>query len=151
MLKMGRLFFLCCFIIGCSSVTIPHYIKDDNPYKKTVYSSYDQVYEAMQDVLNDFGWSIANKVNPQDYEQDKTLDNVDGQQVLIFTQPRQNKLTLGFQDMRVNVYLREGKGNSTEVEVRYQASTTLRFKHFYDYKNDDLIDRMFQSLEERLQ
>jgi len=145
------LIFLLAVLTGCTTVSIPSYLHDKNPYKKTFYSAYDQVLNATKMVLEDKGWVISGTSDPSVYERNKVIGDFKGQSTLIFTDVRQMGLFFGSRYARVNVYVTENPNNATEVEVRYLTVNSMTVKTFENYKHDASVKNIFNAIEKRLQ
>ncbi|MCK5012351.1 MAG: hypothetical protein KAS66_00880 [Candidatus Omnitrophica bacterium] len=134
---------------GCVSSTIPNYIQDKNPYKKTFYGPFDKVQEAITKAFEESGWAIEKESRPDLFERDRGLGSVN-KQTLIFTEVRQASFFVGSRYARINAYLNETANNETAVEIRYLNVTLVMFKSFYRYKNDHAVEHIFSKIEENL-
>lgn len=141
--------FLALVLTGCASITIPNYIQDKNPYKRTLYAPFDKVREVTIQTFEDFGWAVEKESKPALFERERESGN-GGKQTLLFSKIRQTSFFVGSRYSRLNVYLREMASNKTEVEIRYLTVTSVLFKSFYGYKNDRSIERIFRRIEEKL-
>jgi len=139
--------FLVLTLAGCASVTIPNYIQDKNPYKRTFYSDFTYTKNTVLQTLKEFGWAVEQEADPGTF--DRAMESVAGQgeQVLLFTRVRQTSFFIGSRYARMNIYLRVLSDKATEVEIRYLNITTVPFKHFHDYTNDASIERLFKHIE----
>lgn len=141
---------LCCLLIlplvGCANIMIPSYIQDRSPYQRMFYGSFDKVYATTVEAFNVSGWAIEKEVEPQLFERERALGG-DDKQTLLFTEIRHSYFFIGSKYARINVYLRETAANETEVEIRYVKVTSLMFKSLYGYRNDRIVDRIFQDIE----
>lgn len=140
-------FLLLLSLMGCTRLVIPKYISDDNPYKKVFYTDFDKSVLATEKALEDLGWTISEKADPVIYERTKSLIDSDTKQILIFTEAKKAFNPFGSTRKQINVYLRseEGEG-TTEIELRYLKVASLTFKIFYRYKNNKLMDRLFEEI-----
>ncbi len=150
MLRKFAIFLSFLVLVGCTTVNIPNYIQDKNPYKKTFYANFDKTSENVETVLSDLGWKVKDKADPGVFQQSKTIEGAAVKQILLFTEIRQTSLFIATTYSRVNIYLRELEPNSTEVEIRYVVVTSTPIKTFYNYRKDFLANRFFKQLEEKL-
>lgn len=141
---------LACFFVGCASANIPKYIKDTHPYERTFYTSFDRVVEVVEQGLNNFGWTIDEKVDPDVYERTAEVSTNSREKILIFTERRQSFAGLGFKNQRINVYIRTLADASVEVEVRYLKATSIPFKTFYSYRQDKSAQNFLNWVEKKL-
>jgi len=137
-------------LIGCGSTTIPHYIQDKHPYTKTFYADFFSAKQAAILALDDLGWSIEKEVDPKDFENTNSVDQAQRQQILLFSNIRKGKASLGLKNTRFNIYLREVSERETEIEIRYLTLTTLSIKSFYDYRNDAIANKIFSMIDSHL-
>jgi len=144
---------LCVFLLlvlaGCASVSIPHYIQDKYPYKRTFYAQFNEVREIVMRAFERSGWAIEKESEPALFERESGLRS-GGKETLFFSKIRQTSLFVGTRFSRVNAYVRASSDNETEVEIRYVTVTSAAFKNFNDYKNDRAVERIFKYIEERL-
>ncbi|MBU1995567.1 MAG: hypothetical protein KKF78_00255 [Candidatus Omnitrophica bacterium] len=138
-------FVLC----GCATVNIPNYIKDENPYKQKLYAEFDTTLKATVNTLNDFGWEVEEITKPSVFEITKEA-NKESQQVLLFTKVRQTAMFLGSRFTKMNVYVRSGSDNVTEVEIRCFTFNSVVFNKFTSYKKDRAVEKIFKHIQERL-
>lgn len=151
-IKMGKFVsvtILAFAICGCANVTIPNYIKDINPYKRTFYADYGNVRTVTVEALNRFGWTIESESEPVVFEREREAGE-GWQQTLLFTKVRQFSFFLGTRYTRLNVFLRAINTNETEAEIRYLRATSIAFKNFYRYRNDRFVQQIFTDIEEKL-
>ncbi len=148
--KILVLFLVSFSLIGCASVGIPKYIKDNHPYKHTFYADFDTVLDATLRTLDDLDWKVAAKSDPAIYEQNKVLKDPQAQQILILTEVRPAPLSAGKKNARLNIYLLQNQDKRTEVEIRYLTLTSVPFKSFFDYKADAIVDKILQVIDEKL-
>lgn len=151
-MKLRNLFLLLVGIVlaGCASVTIPNYIRDEHPYRKTVYASFDAVLDAAVHALEDAGWKVAKTTEPSVFERNKATDNPAVKQILIFTDVRQMAFIFGTRYARMNVYLQSAADGSTEIELRYLTVTAASLKNFENYRNDRYAKKFFARVESLL-
>jgi hypothetical protein len=140
--------FLLLALGGCASVTIPNYIQDKYPYKRTFYAPFDQVREAAVQTFGEFGWTIGKESEPALFERER--ESGSSKQTLLFTEIRQTSFFVGSRYARLNAYLRATADHETEVEIRYLTVTSVPFKRFHHYKNDRAIERIFRHIEGKL-
>jgi len=135
---------------GCTSITVPEYIQDKNPYKHKFYASFDNVLEASVQVLEESGWKVAKESDPAVFERSQSgIDS--NQSILLFSKVRQNALFLGTRYARINVYLRSSENQDiTEVEIRYITINSTLLKTFENYNHDHAVSRLFSKIEGRL-
>lgn len=151
-LRSSAVFFILLLGLGgCASISVPNYVKDEYPYKKTFYASFDETFEAVKEMFDEFHWKVSQTSDPKLYERNKTTAVDDtGKQVLIFSDLRTTPLGLGTRYSRVNVYLRTVQGSETEVEIRYVTVSSVPFKTFYDFKHNKTVEAMLKSISEKL-
>ena len=137
------------FCIGCVTVEIPRYIKEESPYRKTYYASFEEVLLAVTNALEETGWRVSELTNPSIYEEDKQIDESKGKQGLVFTEMRQTPLFLASRYLNLNVFLRSD-GQTTDVEIRYMATTPTLFKTMTNHKNDAVVNKIFKHIDEHL-
>ena len=70
---------LICFIsvfciLGCSTINIPKYIKDEKPYKKVVYADFETALQATKEALNLSGWEVVSSSDPKVFEHSSLVD-----------------------------------------------------------------------------
>lgn len=136
------------FLSGCSTTQIPNYLQPKKPYIKRYDANYDQALRTMEETLAGLGWKIEEKTDPGVYEHTRA-DDLDENQVLIFTEVRPTPMFVGTRYARMNIYLRSKK-NVSEVEVRYLTTTSTALKNFSTYNNDSAVKRLFARLDEVL-
>jgi hypothetical protein len=136
------------FFLGCTTATIPVYLRDKKPYVRRYYTNYDTTLAAVNATLKDLGWVAEKSVDPAVYEQARSTD-LDEKQLLIITEVRQTPLVVGTRYARMNIFLRSKKEIS-EVEIRYLTMSSVTFKTVKDYANDSEVKRIFGRLEEIL-
>ena len=134
---------------GCITVKVPKYLKDEFPYQKKFYASFDDTLAATQKALRDTGWRISEIASPSTFEQGQPSSDTQGRQILIFTEIRQTPLILASRYMSLNVYLRTAD-NSTDVEIRYISVVPVLLKNSTSYKNDVVVNRVFDRISELL-
>ena len=132
-------------VSGCVSVKIPKYITDKNPYKKTVLSPYDEVLIATRKALEETRWTVTDVTDPGMYEHNRD-EGEGGKQCLIFTETQQAARVLYSRYTTINVYLRALK-DGTEIEIRYLARRPFLFMMSETYRNDRLVDRIFDEIQ----
>jgi hypothetical protein len=137
------------FLTGCANIAIPNYIQDKYPYKRTLYADFNEVHQTATDVLKKAGWTIEGESEPAVFERERAPES-SNQQTLLFTEVRQFSFFIGSGYTRLNVYIRQVAAKETEVEIRYLKVTSIIFKNFYRYRNDQTVDRVFQRIEEQL-
>ncbi|HOW36028.1 MAG TPA: hypothetical protein PL155_06420 [Candidatus Omnitrophota bacterium] len=148
MKKMG-LILLVVFLSGCVTVKIPKYLQENFPYKKKFYARYEETLTATQQALKDLGWTVSEVANPTAFERQAETKDTPAQEVLIFTEVRQTPLILSSRYMSLNVYVRAA-GDSTDVEIRYISVMPILFKSVKNYKNDPVVDKVFDRISELL-
>ena len=149
MRKFLFLLLILCFS-GCMSVNMPHYIQDKNPYKKTFYSNFNDVLKTTLETLKELGWVLSKKVDPTVFERTTETNESQTNQILLFTEIRQTSLFIASRYARINVYLRSGTENTTEVEIRYLTVNSFPFKNFYNYRNDHAIEQIWKLIKKKL-
>ena len=134
---------------GCVTVKIPKYLKDESPYKKKFYASFDKTFAATKQALQDTGWKVTETSSPAVFEQSPSATEKGQKEILIFTEVRQTPLILSSRYMGVNVYLRSAD-NSTDVEIRYISVMPMLFKNAETYKNDLVVNKIFERISQLL-
>ena len=132
-------------LIGCARVEIPDYINADKPYVRKVYAKYDQVVEAVNEVMAKNRWVLKQPVDPSVYERDERWENTHATKVLMFSEMRQYFRVLYSTYTHINVYVYDG-GDGIEVELRYN-SVTWFLKTWRKYRNDKLANRLLNAIE----
>jgi len=143
--------FLCLLLltlVGCTTTSIPSYLQDKNPYKKRFYATFPEARAAVENVLSELGWKIAEGVDPLVYEQSDVNDLSD-QQILLVTDVRQTPLFVGSRYARLNIFLRSQK-NISEVEIRYYTVTNVGIKNFKSYGDKGAMRRIMERIEAKL-
>jgi len=150
MLKKISLLLLVVALAGCASISVPNYIKDNNPYKKKVYGEYNKVLKVATEVVEELGWTIAGTSDPLIFEGSTAAANSGNQQILVFTETRQTPWFLGTKYMKLNVLVRDLGSNKAEVELRYIRINSTFFMKFYGYKRDRLAEKILKNIDENL-
>ena len=145
-MKKFWIFFLLIWCVGCMTVKIPKYLKDEFPYKHKFYASFDDTLDATIQALNDSGWKVADTSHPAVFEQGIARSDVENKQILLFTDVRQTPLLLSSRYMSLNVYI-FSSDETTDVEVRYMAVTPVLFRSAETYKNDPVVNKVFDRIE----
>lgn len=148
-MKKIFLILIMIFLTGCASVNIPKYIVDENPYKKKFYSEFETTLKVTVSTLKDFGWEVEEITKPSVFERAKDL-GVENQQVLLFTNIRETSMFLGSRFARLNVYVRSGTDNISEVEIRCITVNSVVYNKFTSYKKDSAVERIFDKIQEHL-
>ena len=148
---MKKIWWFMVFVIctGCVTVKIPKYLKDEFPYKKKFYATFDNTLTATKQALKETGWKITEMANPSTFEQDQSV-NSKVKQILIFTEIRQTPLILSSRYMSLNLYLRSLE-DATDVEIRYISVMPMLFKNSENYKNDDVVNKIFDRISQLLE
>ena len=144
---LGSLLLLC--LIGCSSVRVPNYIRDQYPYKRTFYAPFDQVHATVAETFQESGWVIEKESEPSLFERQRGPEN-DRKQILLFTKIRQTSFFVGSRYARMNAYLWETADKETEMEIRYLTVTSILLKSFNSYRNDKAVEDIFKRIDEGL-
>ncbi|MGE0269096.1 MAG: hypothetical protein AB7S78_11655 [Candidatus Omnitrophota bacterium] len=130
-------------LLGCSTVNVPKYIKDENPYKQVLYANFEKTLEATTKALNEAGWEIVSMSDPNVFEH-SAIKDPNGKQLLLFSDIKDLPLFLGTRFARVNIYLRStSQPNETEVEIRYLTVNSIAFAEFKNYKHPIASERIF--------
>lgn len=145
---MKKIFLVLCAVVlaGCVSAKIPTYLKDNVPYKKNFYAGYDETLAAVEQTIADLGWKVASKSDPTIYEAQVVTDDINRQEILIFTEIRQMPFMLGTRYSKMNIFVRR-LSETTEIEIRYVTITSTLFKSFESYKHDAAVARVFEHIE----
>ena len=53
---------------GCVTVKVPKYLKDEFPYKKKFYASFEDALTATQRALKEAGWHVSDISSPTVFE-----------------------------------------------------------------------------------
>ncbi len=133
-------------LVGCVSVTIPHYIRDQHPYRKTFDASFDEVLAATVQTIGEMDWKIVQETDPAIFERNKDINQPRVRQILIFTDSRPMAFVLGTRYTRMNIYLQSTTDNTTDVELRYLRVTSVSLKNFQNYRNDGFAQRIFSRI-----
>ena len=136
-------------LAGCVSVKVPKYVADKSPYKKKFYADFETTFAAAQEALKEGGWKISDVKHPSVFEQGAVLEGEE-KQALIFTEIRQTPLFLSSRYMSLNVFVRPAD-NGTEVEIRYLSVVPALFKNRESYKNDAVVNKVFNRISEILE
>lgn len=149
--KRGGICFLSGLIFcgGCVSVPTSQYLQDKHPYTKEYYVGYTETLNAVKKVLANNGWKIAKTTDPAVFEATAQNKPSDGKKVLLLTENKQTSLVLFSRYSQLNIYVRALK-NSTEVEIRFKATTPILFKQFRSYRNDGFINKLFVQIHEQI-
>ncbi|MBF0385659.1 MAG: hypothetical protein HQL27_07275 [Candidatus Omnitrophica bacterium] len=150
MLKKLPSFLLLLAVSGCTTITIPKYIKDEAPYSRKFMADFATVQKASVSTLEEMGFKIEDTADPMLYERGQQYAGSPGRQILIFTEIKQIPFFLGTKYTRVNVYLRDIDQATTEVEFRYMTINQLPLKHFYGYKKKGFADKFFKLVAKKL-
>ena len=137
--------------LGCATIDIPSYIKDEYPYEKTYYSDFTKVLHAVTQTLEKSGWKISGTSDPQVYERSRAYQDSEMPQIILFTEIQQRSLFVGTKYMRLNVQLRKNQENATDVEIRYLKVTSILFKNFTSYQNDMFINQLLKRIEDNIE
>ena len=148
-MKKVWLLVLLVFCVGCVTVKIPKYLKDEFPYEKRFYAKFDETLNATIQALDDLHWKVTNTSHPSVFEEG-VQDDQSKEQILIFTEVRQTPLFLSSKYMSLNVYVIAADDN-TDVEIRYVSVMPVFFKHAYNYKNDFVVNKVFDRIAELLE
>ncbi|MBP9853462.1 MAG: hypothetical protein KBD53_01185 [Candidatus Omnitrophica bacterium] len=147
--KLLILLFVGC-LTGCSTVTIPKYIKDENPYKQVINADYEKTLDATYQALKDSGWEIISKSDPNVFEHSSRTDP-NSKQIVLFSDIQDLPFFLGTRFARVNIYLRStDQPNQTEVEMRYLTVNSLTFGAFKNYKHPLATERLFNNIKDHV-
>lgn len=137
-------------LMGCASISIPKYIKNENPYQKKLYASFEKVLPATIRTLEADGWVIEERADPGVYEMRTGEKIFDGKQVLLITGIRKLPVFVASSYARLNVYVTARVEDFTEVEVRYVTVNSVTFKSFYNYKHDRNVKKLLDKIEENV-
>jgi hypothetical protein len=149
MFRMTLLFSFIFFTAGCAAINVPNYIQDKHIYEKKVYSDYEKTLSAVKNVLQEEGWQITKEADPGLYEESRSINNPDVKQTLLFAQTYKKSWVGTGKFAQINVYLRS-KDKMTELEFRYLVVKNAFVKSFYQYRNDRLVDNLFQRITDYL-
>lgn len=138
---------VCLILTGCSTMVIPSYIKDQNPYKQKFYAEYGLTVQATEKALNEMGWSVEDRVDPSIYERNRKAVEGERYQILILTNVRKMPFMIGSRYARLNVYITSVNKAETEVEVRYLTIKSVGFKKMENYQADKIAKKILQQIE----
>ncbi|MBF0478782.1 MAG: hypothetical protein HQL26_04810 [Candidatus Omnitrophica bacterium] len=149
---LKKLLTIGCAILltGCSTASVPKYLQSKNPYVKRFYGNYDQTLDAVRSAMKETGWAIEKEVPPTIYEYSTSSEFGDKRQLLILSNVRATPYFVGTRYSRINVYIREGSADQTEVELRYLKVNSFPFKGFYRYGRKEFSQTFFDSIEKTL-
>lgn len=150
-MKKAILLLLALTLSSCVTVKMPKYLKDEFPYKKKFYASFDDTLKATLDTLRALGWRASETVHPSTFEQGQLNEDKNARQILIFTDIRQTPMVLSSRYMSLNVYLMSSEPNNTDVEIRYISVTPMLFKNVQSYKNDSVVYNIFDHISRLLE
>ena len=137
--------------LGCSTIKLPNYVKDKNPYKKTFYSDFEKTLPAVKAALQQTGWKLVSEAHPSIYEiGGQVSESLGSSETILFTDTRVFGFFLGTSFYKINVYLRSVDKNSTDIEIRYIKVTSILFKNFESYKKDSLAKKLFNKIEMKI-
>jgi hypothetical protein len=148
MCKYLSLVLLVC-LVGCAGVSAPNYIQAEHPYKRTVYGSFEEVLDAVRQGLTQEGWAITKETHPSLYERNALYSEDDKEHVLIFTDLKRSNRFVYAGISHLNVYVHKTT-EGVELDVRYGGVTNLHFKKVQRYRNDKLVDKFLNSVEQKL-
>ncbi len=131
--------------VGCVTVKVPKYLKDEFPYKKKFYASFEDTITATQRALKEAGWHVSDISSPTVFEGSQAASVPQGKQVLIFTEIRQTPLIFSSRYMSLNVYVR-ASDDGTDVEIRYISVVPMFFKNSESYKNDTVANKILERI-----
>ena len=135
---------------GCGSIPITDYIPSTHdPYKRKYYSDFKSVVETVKDVLKQNEWTIAAEDDPSVYERRSPSNDAQAKSVVLFTDIRSNWRLIYARHTHMNVFI-FSDGDTTEVDVRYSSQIATVFRQFHRYRNDKLIRRILDKIEESL-
>ncbi len=150
MVKKTLAVFMLLALVGCASISVPKYIKNENPYKKKFYASFEKVLPATIRTLEAEGWKIEERADPGVYEMRTGEKIYEGKQVLLITGIRKLPVFVASSYARLNVYVTARVEDYTEVEVRYLTVNSVTFKSFYSYKHNKTVEKLFAKIEHNL-
>ena len=137
-------------LAGCSTVNIPGYIKDKQPYTHLVYADFDTAVAAVRQALYDTGWEVVDESDPTVYEHSSVQDE-GGREVLMFTDIKERSFFVGTKYRRANVYLRStSRPNETEMELRYITIRSFAYTKSRKYKHPQAAARIFEAVDNNL-
>jgi len=131
------------FLMGCVTVKVPKYLKEEFPYRQDFYANFDRTFNATSDALKQLGWKITETTTPTVFDP-RITDHK--KQILIFTEIKQTPLFLASAYSSLNAYLREIDEKYTQVEIRY----ILMMPFFKTYQDDALVDKIFEKIKDNL-
>lgn len=143
------LFLVMLTCLGCMTINIPKYIKDESPYKRKFFASFEKTMLATTTALEELGWQVTGTANPASYDRDKEVKDEHIKQALIFVEVRQTPLFVSSRYANLNILMRSDD-QSTDMEIRYWAITPALFKNFESRKNDKAIAKIFDRIEDLL-
>jgi hypothetical protein len=136
------------FLLGCSAVRIPNYIKADHPYIRKISGDYDAILLAIKEVLSKEGWQIQEEVNPAEYERHEGGED-QGKDVLFFTEVKRYSKVAYSTYTHLNVFV-HANADGAEVDVRYEALIPSVIKRS-NLRNDKLAQRILDEIEQSVE
>ena len=133
-------------LMGCVRIQIPNYLQDTYPYKRQYSIDYEQTLEATKKALEELGWVISKISDPVIYEQNWSQGTSQRKQILLFTESKQTSMFLFSRYTQLNTYVRDLE-KGAEVELRYIAITPMPFKEWRSYRNDRLVNKIFDRID----
>ena len=143
--------FLVLGLSGCTTIEIPSYVKDQHPYKRKVYVSFDDTLKATQHVLEESAWVIKTQAKPSVYEMTYAHDeDSEVKQVMLITDIKQGSFILGTAYTRLNIFIVSSQANETDIELRYLTIKSFPLKSFTSYRKDHAANQILDKIEKAL-
>ncbi len=150
MFRKSLVVMTCLFLVGCATITVPKYIKDENPYTEKYLADFATTQKVVISTLEKLGWKIEDTADPMVYERGQKYASVEDKQVLLFTEVKQTPFFIGTKYKRINVYLRALDAATTEVELRFIVINQFPLKSFYGYKKSGYAQKIFKMITKKL-
>ena len=142
--------FVCLTLIGCSTVKIPEYIQDEQPYSRSYFADYSTTLSATKDVLTDLGWEIKELKDPSIFERNEAVDTPLLEKVLIITDVKENSFFVGTRFSRLNVYVQSVDESKSDVEVRFLTVTSMPYSSIRSYEHEYSSERILDKIEDAI-
>ena len=136
-------------MIGCAGIDTPSYIQAENPYKRTYYGSFNDVLEVVRAAIQEDGWQIAKEVDPTLYERNPLYSTGDEGHILILTTIKRSRRILYSKAAHLNIYVHR-INEGVEVDIRYGSVKDFHFWKARSYRNNALIKKMLDHIEQKL-
>lgn len=140
--------FLLGSIIGCSTVQIPSYVKDEKSFEERFYANHDRVKSAVSQALTDMGWVVDRELDPNIFEMNPGYEDYE-EGVLLITKVRRTWMLVTSRYIRMNVYI-FSNNDVSQVEMRYLAINDMFFFKPRSYGSENMAERLFSLVKKYL-